>query len=61
MCTAVSFITKDHYFGRNLDFDFSYEENVTVMPRNYGLHFHNGVKWNCRQGGQKAENPLITL
>ncbi len=44
MCTAVSFITKDHYFGRNLDFDFSYEENVTVMPRNYGLHFRNGVK-----------------
>lgn len=35
MCTAVSFVTKDHYFGRNLDFEYSYEESVTVMPRNY--------------------------
>lgn len=35
MCTAVSFVTKDHYFGRNLDYEFSYEETVTVMPRNY--------------------------
>lgn len=35
MCTAVSFVTKDHYFGRNLDYEFSYEEAVTVMPRNY--------------------------
>lgn len=44
MCTAVSFITKDHYFGRNLDFDYSYEETVTVMPRNYLLCFRNGLK-----------------
>ena len=35
MCTAVSFVTKDHYFGRNLDYEFSYEEAVTIMPRNY--------------------------
>lgn len=35
MCTAVSFVTKDHYFGRNLDYEFSYEESITVMPRNY--------------------------
>lgn len=43
MCTAVSFVTKDHYFGRNLDYAFSYEEKVTVMPRNYRLRFRNGV------------------
>lgn len=35
MCTAVSVVTKDHYFGRNLDYEFSYEESVTVMPRYY--------------------------
>ncbi len=35
MCTAISFVTKDHYFGRNLDYEFSYEEFVTVMPRYY--------------------------
>lgn len=43
MCTAVSFITKDHYFGRNLDYEYSYEETVTIMPRNYQLNFRNGL------------------
>lgn len=42
MCTAVSFTTKDHYFGRNLDFEFSYEETVTITPRNYRFSFCNG-------------------
>ena len=27
MCTAVSYHTKDHYFGRNLDFECSYGRN----------------------------------
>lgn len=35
MCTAVSYRTKDHYFGRNLDLEYSYRETVTVTPRNY--------------------------
>lgn len=39
MCTAISFSTKDHYFGRNLDIEFSYQEKVTVTPRNYPLVF----------------------
>ena len=39
MCTAVSFRTKDHYFGRNLDLEFSYHETVTVTPRNFPFHF----------------------
>ena len=30
MCTAASYKTKDHYFGRNLDYEFSYSETVTV-------------------------------
>lgn len=33
MCTAVSFKTKAHYFGRNLDLDRSYGEEVCVLPR----------------------------
>jgi len=44
MCTAVSFVTKDHYFGRNLDYEFSYEESVVITPRNYDLLFRNGSK-----------------
>lgn len=39
MCTAISYKTTDHYFGRNLDLDYSYEETVTVTPRKYPLHF----------------------
>lgn len=35
MCTAVTYQTKDHYFGRNLDLEYSYQETVTVTPRNY--------------------------
>lgn len=32
MCTAVSYTVKDHYFGRNLDLDRSFQERVTVTP-----------------------------
>lgn len=39
MCTAITYKTKDHYFGRNLDLDFSYKETVTITPRNYPFHF----------------------
>ncbi|MBR2315815.1 MAG: choloylglycine hydrolase [Clostridia bacterium] len=39
MCTAVTYRTKDHYFGRNLDLEYSYNEAVTVTPRNYGFNF----------------------
>ena len=39
MCTAVTYRTKDFYFGRTLDNEFSYGEEVTVTPRNYPLHF----------------------
>ena len=37
MCTAVTYSTKDHYFGRNLDLEFSYHEEVVVAPRNFPL------------------------
>lgn len=39
MCTAISYKTKDHYFGRNLDLEYSYDERVAVTPRNYVLEF----------------------
>ncbi|MBQ8147966.1 MAG: choloylglycine hydrolase [Lachnospiraceae bacterium] len=39
MCTALTYHTKDNYFGRNLDLEFSYNETVTVTPRNYPFHF----------------------
>lgn len=39
MCTAISYKTRDHYFGRNLDLEYSYRETITVTPRNYMLRF----------------------
>lgn len=39
MCTAATYQTKDFYFGRTLDYDFSYGEEIVVMPRNYPLRF----------------------
>lgn len=39
MCTAINFQSKDFYFGRNLDLEYSYKETVTITPRNYPLCF----------------------
>jgi choloylglycine hydrolase len=44
MCTAVTYKTKDFYFGRNLDYEFSYGDEVVVTPRNYAFDFRNGEK-----------------
>ena len=41
MCTAVTYKTKDFYFGRTLDYDASYGEEVTVTPRNFPLTFRD--------------------
>ena len=41
MCTAATYKTKDFYFGRTLDYEFSYAEEVTVTPRNYPFHFRH--------------------
>lgn len=42
MCTAATYQTKDAYFGRTLDYDFSYGEEVAITPRNYSFHFAEG-------------------
>lgn len=39
MCTAVTYRTKNHYFGRNLDLEYSYHETVTITPRAFPLPF----------------------
>lgn len=39
MCTVLNFKTKEYYFGRNLDLDYSYKEEVCVMPRYFSLEF----------------------
>ena len=45
MCTAIRYQGgKSHYFGRNLDLEFTYREQVAVTPRNYPFHFRCGFK-----------------
>lgn len=41
MCTAVTYKTKDFYFGRTLDYEYSYGDEVTITPRNYPFYFRN--------------------
>ena len=41
MCTAVTYKTKNFYFGRTLDYEYSYKEEVTITPRNYQFKFKN--------------------
>ncbi len=44
MCTAISITHKGHYFGRNLDYEHSFGEQVTITPRNYEFSFRNGQR-----------------
>ena len=39
MCTAVTFQTKDFYFGRTLDYEHSFQEQLLLTPRGYPLIF----------------------
>jgi len=41
MCTAVTYRTKDFYFGRTLDYDCSFGEEVTITPRNFKFLFRD--------------------
>ena len=44
MCTAATYKTKDFYFGRTLDYEISYGDQVVITPRNY--------VFDLREGGQ---------
>lgn len=39
MCTAVTYCTRDFYFGRTLDYDRTFGEEVVVTPRKYPFKF----------------------
>lgn len=41
MCTAVTFQTKDFYFGRTLDYEHSFQEQLLLTPRGYPLIFRH--------------------
>lgn len=54
MCTAITYTTKDHYFGRNFDLEYSYHETVTITPRNYEFRFR-------RAGSMKKHYAMIGI
>ena len=39
MCTAITYQSYNNYFGRNFDYEISYNEMVTITPRKYPLVF----------------------
>ena len=48
MCTAATFLSDDFYFGRNLDYEFSYGDEVTVTPRGYAFSLRRGDTFRTR-------------
>ena len=54
MCTAITYKTADAYFGRTLDIECSYGEEVIVTPRNFLLDFRH-------TGAQKSHYAIIGM
>lgn len=44
MCTALSINGSQHYFGRNLDLEYNFGQEVAVVPRKYPFAFSNGER-----------------
>ncbi len=60
MCTAATYLTRDFYFGRTLDYERSFGEQVVVTPRRFPFHWRAGgemtehyalIGMACVQGG----------
>lgn len=41
MCTAINLRMKNHYFGRNLDLEYHYNEEIVIMPSKFVFPFRN--------------------
>ncbi len=41
MCTAIFLKNKNPYFGRTLDLEYGYEEQVTIAPKGYHFTFRH--------------------
>ncbi len=48
MCTAITYKTHAHYFGRNLDWEHSFGEEIVITPRKYPLKFKKAadISWH---------------
>ena len=50
MCTAATYKTKDFYFGRTLDYEFSYGDEIVVTPRKFPFDFCHMGKCGTHYG-----------
>lgn len=41
MCTCITYDNGDFYFGRNLDLEYHFGEQVVIAPRNYPFRFRS--------------------
>ena len=41
MCTAATYQSAGFYFGRTLDYEVSYGNQIVITPRNYALRFRH--------------------
>lgn len=41
MCTAATYQPAGFYFGRTLDYEVSYGNQIVITPRDYALHFRH--------------------
>lgn len=46
MCTAVNF--KNKYFGRNLDLEFKFKNEIVITPRNFCFNLLNKTKFSVK-------------
>lgn len=48
MCTCMTFKTRDHYFGRNMDLQYRFDEKVVITPRNYHFSLKSGKSFEAK-------------
>ena len=46
MCTAITLPGKDFLFGRTLDLEYTYGEEIVITPRNFTLNFRHTAPLN---------------
>lgn len=54
MCTAVTYQKSHFYFGRTLDYDIDFGEEITIAPRNFPLPF-------CHRKALKSHYAIIGM
>ena len=52
MCTAIAFMQKHNFFGRTLDLEYHYKEEIVITPANYRFHLRH-------EGDFRTESAII--